>query len=62
MTDRIIPRRRQLFLFSRDLHMTYHLFFELDLLSGWTELCLQRFGENGGPDEDTELSETELDW
>jgi hypothetical protein len=42
--------------------MTYHLVWQLELLPGWTELCLQRFGESGGPEEETELSEIELDW
>lgn len=43
--------------------MTYHLVWQLELLPGWTELCLQRYGETDGPvTEDLELSETELNW
>lgn len=43
--------------------MTYHLFWQLELLPNWTTLAVERFGEAEGPlAPHLEVSETELDW
>lgn len=62
-TLKLIAFYSQLFLSSRDLHMTYHLIWQLELLPNWIKLAVQRFEEPGGPENvDLELSETELNW
>ncbi|ORY55970.1 hypothetical protein BCR35DRAFT_309949 [Leucosporidium creatinivorum] len=53
----------ELYITSRDPHMTYHLFWQLELLPDWSEMVMQRFGEPSGPaTEALECSEVELDW
>ncbi|GAA5868608.1 hypothetical protein JCM1840_005505 [Sporobolomyces johnsonii] len=53
----------ELYITSRDPHMTYHVFWQLELLPNWTDLVCQRHGEAEGPESpDLEVSETELDW
>lgn len=53
----------QLLISSLDRHMTYHVFFQMELLDNWTEFSLQRYGEGPGPeDPELELTETELNW
>ncbi|GAA5936984.1 hypothetical protein JCM1841_003404 [Sporobolomyces salmonicolor] len=53
----------ELYITSRDPHMSYHLFWQLELLPNWTDLVCQKHGEDGGPESpEFEVSETELDW
>ncbi|GAA5903225.1 hypothetical protein JCM5296_001211 [Sporobolomyces johnsonii] len=53
----------ELYITSRDPHMTYHVFWQLELLPNWTDLVCQKHGEAEGPESpDFEVSETELDW
>ncbi|KAM0752733.1 hypothetical protein T439DRAFT_323347 [Meredithblackwellia eburnea MCA 4105] len=53
----------QLYQSSLDLHMNYHLVWQLELLPNWTNLAVQRWGEVPGPATDElEVTETELDW
>lgn len=48
---------------DRDSHMTYHVFWQLEIFPSWTEIAVQQFGEPGGPaDPALALSTTELDW
>lgn len=48
---------------DRDPHMTYHVFWQLEIFPSWPEIAVQRFGETGGPsDPALALSTTELDW
>lgn len=43
--------------------MSYHLFYQLEILPYWTSLILQRYGEIDGPAAaELEVTETELDW
>lgn len=50
-------------LWGRDPHMTYHVFWQLEIFPTWTEIAVQQFGESGGPaDPALALSTTELDW
>lgn len=44
--------------------MTYHLFWQLELLSNkWVTLATQRYGDPAGPQSPgSELTETELNW
>lgn len=43
--------------------MSYHVFYQLEILPYWTSLILQRFGEAEGPaTPELEVTETELDW
>ncbi|KWU46055.1 hypothetical protein RHOSPDRAFT_32535 [Rhodotorula sp. JG-1b] len=53
----------ELYITSRDPHMTYHVFWQLEIFPSWTEIAVQQFGEPGGPaDPALALSTTELDW
>ncbi|KAG0657780.1 Proline-rich protein 12 [Rhodotorula mucilaginosa] len=53
----------ELYITSRDPHMTYHVFWQLEIFPTWTEIAVQQFGESGGPaDPALALSTTELDW
>ncbi|GAA5986043.1 hypothetical protein JCM10908_006382 [Rhodotorula pacifica] len=53
----------ELYITSRDPHMTYHVFWQLEVFPNWTEVAVQQFGEPGGPaDPALALSPTELDW
>ncbi|BGO93696.1 hypothetical protein NBRC10512_006577 [Rhodotorula toruloides] len=53
----------ELYLTSRDPHLTYHVIFSLEILPNWTAIAVQRFGETDGPfSPDLELTDEELDW
>ncbi|BGP42105.1 hypothetical protein JCM10450v2_006191 [Rhodotorula kratochvilovae] len=53
----------ELYITSRDPHMTYHVIFQLEILPNWTLIAVQRYGEPDGPSApELEVSETELDW
>ncbi|GAA6048818.1 hypothetical protein JCM3770_003637 [Rhodotorula araucariae] len=53
----------ELYITSRDPHMTYHVVFQLEILPNWTLIAVQRYGEQNGPSaQELEVSETELDW
>ncbi|GAA5882456.1 hypothetical protein JCM3774_001126 [Rhodotorula dairenensis] len=53
----------ELYITSRDPHMTYHVFWQLEIFPSWTEFAVQQFGEPGGPNDPAlALSATELDW
>ncbi|GAA5908507.1 hypothetical protein JCM6882_001286 [Rhodosporidiobolus microsporus] len=53
----------ELYITSRDPHMTYHVVWQLEVLPNWTAIAVQRHGEPGGPaTPDLEVSDTELDW
>ncbi|GAA5856914.1 hypothetical protein JCM8547_008461 [Rhodosporidiobolus lusitaniae] len=53
----------ELYITSRDPHMTYHVVWQLEVLPNWTTIAVQRLGEVGGPSApELELTDTELDW
>ncbi|GAA6012266.1 hypothetical protein JCM10207_002783 [Rhodosporidiobolus poonsookiae] len=53
----------ELYITSRDPHMTYHVVWQLEVLPNWTTIAVQRVGEPTGPaTPDLEVSDTELDW
>ncbi|GEM10503.1 C6 transcription factor [Rhodotorula toruloides] len=53
----------ELYLTSRDPHLTYHVIFSLEVLPNWTAIAVRRFGETDGPlSPDLELTDEELDW
>ncbi|KDE08881.1 hypothetical protein MVLG_00978 [Microbotryum lychnidis-dioicae p1A1 Lamole] len=50
---------------SRDKHLVYHLFLQLDILPAWPDMVSQRVGEPtafGPLNEESALTEQELDW
>ncbi|SCV71924.1 BQ2448_4618 [Microbotryum intermedium] len=50
---------------SRDKHLVYHLFLQLDILPAWADMVPQRVGEPtafGPLNEESALTEQELDW
>lgn len=60
---KLIAFYAELYITSRDPHMTYHVFWQLEIFPSWPEIAVQRFGETGGPsDPALALSTTELDW
>ncbi|GJN92545.1 hypothetical protein Rhopal_005575-T1 [Rhodotorula paludigena] len=53
----------ELYITSRDPHMTYHVVWQLEVLPNWTLIAVQRYGEQDGPPTaELEVSDTELDW
>ncbi|GAA5973486.1 hypothetical protein JCM11641_006486 [Rhodosporidiobolus odoratus] len=53
----------ELYITSRDPHMTYHVVWQLEVLPNWTTIVVQRYGEPGGPtSRNLEATDTELDW
>ncbi|TNY21155.1 hypothetical protein DMC30DRAFT_436746 [Rhodotorula diobovata] len=53
----------EIYITSRDPHLTYHVVWQLELVPKWTTTVVQRFGEpDGPPTAELEVSETELDW
>lgn len=58
-------RNLQVFNDSRDKHVVYHLFTQLEVLPNWVELAAQREGEPtefGALPQECVLTETELEW
>ncbi|GAA5840563.1 hypothetical protein JCM9279_007365 [Rhodotorula babjevae] len=53
----------ELYIMSRDPHLTYHVVWQLEVIPNWPSIVVQRFGEQEGPSSpDLEVSDVELDW
>ncbi|GAA5934975.1 hypothetical protein JCM3775_004664 [Rhodotorula graminis] len=53
----------ELYIMSRDPHLTYHVVWQLEVIPNWPSVVVQRFGEQEGPSSpELEVSDTELDW